>query len=169
MNRWIDHNGRQAALAWSGTPEELRYTFSRNGDAAAEQDASLVEVEPGIYSVLSGGRSYEVKIVPAAGGWAVDVNGRHFVLSVVDPREGGRRSLLAAQDGPIRLSVPMPGKIVRVLVSQGDEVAKGQGLIVVEAMKMQNELKAPRAGRIASLSAVPDASVTPGETLAILE
>lgn len=169
MKRWVEHNGEQATLEWCGDGHDLRFSFARNGDDPVERRASLVEVEPGIYSVLSGGLSYEVKIVPAAEGWAVDINGRHFVVSVGDPREGGRRSQIAAHDGPVRLSVPMPGKIVRVLVSQGDEVAAGQGLIVVEAMKMQNEVKAPRDGRVTSLPATVGAAVTPGEILAILE
>ncbi len=169
MMRWIEHDGSQSSLEWSGALEDLRFAFTRNGGAPDERPASIVEVQPGIYSVLSNGRSYEVKIVPAAGGWAVDVDGHHFVLRVADPREGGRRSQLAAHGGPIRLSVPMPGKIVRILVEPGDTVEAGQGLIVVEAMKMQNEVKAPRAGRIVSLPAAPGASVTPGETLAILE
>jgi biotin carboxyl carrier protein len=63
----------------------------------------------------------------------------------------------------------MPGKVVRVLVAQGDLVEAGQGIAVVEAMKMQNELKAPRGGRIASLSTHEGATVAAGEVLAVIE
>jgi biotin carboxyl carrier protein len=62
----------------------------------------------------------------------------------------------------------MPGKVVRVLVAVGDEVAAGQGLLVVEAMKMQNEMKAPRPGKVLSLSAAEGSTVTAGEVLATI-
>ncbi|HMF53873.1 MAG TPA: biotin/lipoyl-containing protein, partial [Edaphobacter sp.] len=67
------------------------------------------------------------------------------------------------------VKAPMPGRVVRVLVSEGDEVAEQQGVIVIEAMKMQNELKAPRAGRIAKVAVKVDATVAAGEVLVIVE
>ena len=66
------------------------------------------------------------------------------------------------------LASPMPGKVVRVLVAVGDEVAAGQGLLVVEAMKMQNEMKSPRAGKVLSLAAVEGATVSAGQPLATI-
>jgi biotin carboxyl carrier protein len=63
----------------------------------------------------------------------------------------------------------MPGKVIRVLVSQGDSVEAGQGLVVVEAMKMQNEMKSPKAGRVAEVRAEPGAAVLAGETLIVVE
>jgi biotin carboxyl carrier protein len=63
----------------------------------------------------------------------------------------------------------MPGKVVRVLVAPGDEVTAGQGLLVVEAMKMQNEMKSVRPGRVVSIGAVEGATVTAGEILATIE
>jgi len=63
----------------------------------------------------------------------------------------------------------MPGKVVRLLAAEGQQVQAGQGLLVIEAMKMQNEIKAPRAGRVVSLSVGEGATVTAGQALAVLE
>jgi biotin carboxyl carrier protein len=71
-------------------------------------------------------------------------------------------------EGPQRVDAPMPGKVVRVLVKQGDEVAEGQGLVVVEAMKMENELKSPKAGKVVELHAVEGAAVESGAKLVVV-
>jgi biotin carboxyl carrier protein len=126
-------------------------------------------VEPGIYSVLLRGKSFEAKITPSGEAWAVDVDGRHFLIESEDPREVRRRDSSAGHHGPQRLAAPMPGKIVRVLVESGQDVQAGQGLVVVEAMKMQNEVKAPRVGRVVSLHAQAGATVSAGDILAVLE
>ena len=63
----------------------------------------------------------------------------------------------------------MPGKVVRILVAAGDEVAAGQGIVVIEAMKMQNEMKAPRAGRVAAIQARENDSVVAGAVLAVID
>ena len=67
------------------------------------------------------------------------------------------------------ITAPMPGRVIRVLVEPGQEVAAGEGLIVVEAMKMQNEMKAPRAGRVASVKAEAGATVSAGDILVVIE
>jgi biotin carboxyl carrier protein len=131
--------------------------------------ADAIEVEPGIYSILLGGRSFEVKLEPAGEGYYASVGGRRFAVQVRDPRRlPGARSPLAAA-GRQRLSSPMPGKVVRVLVAEGDRVEAGQGLLVVEAMKMQNEIRSPKSGRVASLRAAEGATVLGGETLVEVE
>ncbi|HEY5675844.1 MAG TPA: biotin/lipoyl-containing protein, partial [Myxococcales bacterium] len=66
------------------------------------------------------------------------------------------------------ISAPMPGKVVKVLVKVGDEVKDGQGLVVVEAMKMENELKSPKAGKVTELHAVEGAAVESGAKLAVV-
>lgn len=63
----------------------------------------------------------------------------------------------------------MPGKVVRVLVAEGDMVEAGQGLVVVEAMKMQNEMKSPKAGRVIEVKAKPDSTVAAGQVLLVIE
>ena len=128
-----------------------------------------LEVEPGIWSLLIDGRSYEVKLEPSPDGYYASVDARRYSVQVRDPRRlpRGRTALAAA--GRQKVNSPMPGKIVRVLVAEGDSVAAGQGLVVVEAMKMQNEIRSPKAGRVVALRAVEGAAVAGGETLAEVE
>jgi biotin carboxyl carrier protein len=98
------------------------------------------------------------------------VDGQVHALELLDERKlrmrraGGKFSL----EGPQRIDAPMPGKIVRVLVKQGEAVAEGQGLVVVEAMKMENELKSPKAGTVAELHAVEGAAVESGAKLLVV-
>jgi biotin carboxyl carrier protein len=75
----------------------------------------------------------------------------------------------AGTGGPFRLTAPMPGRVVKVLVEAGDTVAEGQGLVVMEAMKMENELRAPRAGRVKELPARERQAVEMGALLVVLE
>lgn len=119
----------------------------------------IVEVEPGIYSILIGERSYEVRIE----GELANLRGAIFPIAeeiATTSRNGS---------GSARITSPMPGKVIRLLVSEGDTVEAGQGIIVVEAMKMQNEMKAPRGGVVKSLKVTPGATVTAGELLALIE
>ena len=131
--------------------------------------ADAVEVEPGIWSILIGGRSYEVKLEPAEDGYWASVDGRRFRVEVRDPRQLPRSRSGLAAEGRQRVASPMPGKVVRVLVREGEEVAAGQGMVVVEAMKMQNEIRSPKGGRVVMLRAVEGAAVSGGETLAEVE
>jgi biotin carboxyl carrier protein len=155
---------------------EADLEFDRNGEACAflldgssQRAASLVEVEPGIYSVLLDGRSFEARIDPRDGRLFVEIRGRRFAVDISDPRRGGGRSRGLHREGRQQVTAPMPGKVIRLLVAEGDEVAAGQGLVVVEAMKMQNEMKAPKAGRVISLPVRDGATVAPGEVLAVIE
>lgn len=136
-----------------------------DGVAVEPAAASVVEVEPGVFSLIDGGISYEVRI---SGNQAV-VHGHPFRFEIEDPRQWKRAGAAAAANAPASIVAPMPGKVVRVLVAVGDCVLAGQGIVVVEAMKMQNELKSPRDGRVASLKAEVGASVTGGAVLAAIE
>ncbi len=131
----------------------------------AMRPVSVEQPRPGVYSVLLDGRSYYATVEPGA----VSVNGHRFEIEVRDPRRWSRQSAAGARAGAQKIAAPMPGKVVRVLVSIGDAVEPGQGIAVVEAMKMQNEMKALRAGRVVSLSAKPGATVVAGEILATIE
>jgi biotin carboxyl carrier protein len=99
----------------------------------------------------------------------VTIDGYRFEIEVRDPRRWIRRSAAGAGGGLEAVSAPMPGKVVRVLVSAGDSVTAGQGLVVVEAMKMQNEMKASRAGRVSAITAREGATVNAGEVLVTIE
>ena len=127
--------------------------------------SDLVEVEPGIYSAIVDGCSYEIAVT----GNEMDIGGRVLRVEREDPRKWNPAGSSRRAEGHESVKAPMPGKVVRMLVSEGDEVIAGQGLVVVEAMKMQNEMKSPRAGRVASIAVKEHAAVTSGEVLLVLE
>ncbi len=131
--------------------------------------ASVIPVEPGVYSVLLDGASYEVRLIETSRGLSAEVDGRRFAVEVSDPRDTSRSSRALLGFGRQNVAAPMPGKVVRVLVNVGDSVDVGQGLVVVEAMKMQNEMKAARPGRVTEVRARAGETVGAGDTLVILE
>ena len=98
----------------------------------------------------------------------VVIDGFRFEIDVRDPRRFRRSAGGRGGEGVQTIVAPMPGKVVRVLVAPGDSVEAGQGLMVVEAMKMQNEMKAARAGSVLSVSAREGATVAAGEVLATI-
>jgi len=117
--------------------------------------AHCEEITPGVYSLLVNGKPYEAFVskrpgdAPGlAGPYVIEVGLHRYRVELRDPRRWRRRGSALEAEGPQEIVAPMPGKIVKVLVSEGQEVSRGQGLLVIEAMKMQNELRAPRAGRI---------------------
>jgi len=116
----------------------------------------------GRWSLLIGSRSYEVAVERRSNGERlVHVNGVAVPISIMDPRERlvRRRGTVSAETGPRSIVSPMPGRIVKVLVREGEVVAAQQGLVVVEAMKMENELRAPRAGQVSAVKVVEGMSV----------
>ena len=91
-------------------------------------------------------------------------------MELRDPRSlQSRRAATGDEKGPKKLVAPMPGRIVRVLVEEKSEVEAGQGIVVVEAMKMQNEIKSPKKGTVQKLVAAEGANVNAGDVLAIVE
>jgi biotin carboxyl carrier protein len=135
-------------------------------------DGRLIEIDPvlispGVLSLLIEGRSYKVRRESANRLW---IEGSPYDTEVRDPRSlKSRRGGTAENSGPKKLTAPMPGKVVRYLVSQGDAVEAGQGLVVVEAMKMQNEIKSPKKGAVKKLVAAVGAAVNAGDALLIVE
>lgn len=118
------------------------------------------------------GRSVPAVVVPGREADALDVavNGTTVAVQVASPERSRRRGGAAGDEaGPQRITAPMPGKVVRVLVAPGDTVAARQGLVVVEAMKMENELRAARPGRVATVSVSEGQSVDAGAVLAVVE
>ena len=133
-------------------------------------EADAVEVGPGIYSILLEGTACEIQVEPAPVGMIVSVAGRRLEARVVDPRRwrgAGRGGALEAE-GRQQIVAPMPGKVVRVLVQQGDKIEAGRGLLVVEAMKMQNELRSPKSGTVERLLVTEGQAVNAGEVLAVV-
>jgi pyruvate carboxylase len=132
-------------------------------------------VGAGEYLLVHAGRVYECRVGagPGAEGRGVtrvSVGGREYGVRLTDPKHlrasgaGG-----GEQGGHAPVKAPMPGKVVRVLVEAGQEVEAGQGLVVVEAMKMQNELKSPKSGTVAEVRAEAGATVNAGDVLVVVE
>jgi biotin carboxyl carrier protein len=116
--------------------------------------------------VLMEGRSYEARVEETPNCLVVVIDGFRFEVDVRDPRRLARRHDGRGAEGVQSISAPMPGKVVRVLVALGDAVEAGQGIVVVEAMKMQNEMKARNPGTVLTLSAREGATVAAGDILA---
>ena len=116
-------------------------------------------------------RSYEVAFDRRSNERIVHVNGFAVPVSIIDPRARQSRTPGAVSSGTGRRSIvsPMPGRIVKVLVKIGDVVVAHQGLVVVEAMKMENELKAPQAGRVTAVKVADGMSVEANAVLVTLE
>src|ERR1700683_963234 len=134
-------NGREECI-------EISAGGFRIGDGL-EREASVETPQPGVYSVCLDGRSSQARVEEGV----VTVNGFRYEIEVRDPRRWSRQSRGRAHAGAQNVKAPMPGKVVRVLVAMGDAVEDGQGIVVVEAMKMQNEMKAPRAGKVIAVAA----------------
>jgi biotin carboxyl carrier protein len=141
----------------------------RTIDIDSGQLSAVKQVEPGVYSVLLGGASYEIRLTGTPDGLRAEACGRLFGVDVRDPRDTSRGARASIGSGRQSVTAPMPGKVIRVLVKVGDSVEVGQGLVVVEAMKMQNEMKATRPGRVTEVRAGAGQTVGAGDTLVILE
>jgi len=146
----------------------------RDGRVSAKLDGRAYEVEvtrpeAGVYLLFHGDQVYEVRLWSEANQTMhINLRDRRFTARVIDRRQ--RRSVAEqTTEGRQQLIAPMPGKVVRVLLEPGDEVAAGQGVVVVEAMKMQNEIKSPKDGRVIEVRVKQDATVTAGQVLAIVE
>jgi len=134
-------------------------------------DADAVEIAPYTLSILLNGQSYEIRATPAPDGKLKLQTGTHeFTAEVIDPRAwSGRRHGHVEAEGRQQIVAPMPGKVVRLLVKAGDRVEEGQGLFVVEAMKMQNEIRSPKSGIVERVLAKEGQAVNAGEVLAWVE
>jgi biotin carboxyl carrier protein len=140
-----------------------RERFEYNG---ITREYSMEPSGPGVFSILIEGRSYRATVLAPG---TIQVNDRIFNVEVFDPRELRARTSAGASLGRQNIVAPMPGKVVRILVSVGDSIEPGQGLIVVEAMKMQNEMKSPKAGIVVEIRTKDGATVAAGEILVVIE
>jgi biotin carboxyl carrier protein len=135
-----------------------------------EISAQSVQISSDTLSVLINGKSFEIKHERTETGITIFIRGTRYEVSVTDPRSWrGRRGAAQGDVGPQKLTASMPGKVVRVLAREGDSIAAGQGIAVVEAMKMQNEIRSPRAGVLKKLLAHEGMKVNAGEVLGVVE
>ncbi|MGC2330539.1 MAG: biotin/lipoyl-containing protein [Candidatus Acidiferrales bacterium] len=132
-------------------------------------EADAIEVAPGIYSILIGSSSFEVRVEPDAASLQITVAGREYAARIRDRRQWRRnRGAAIEAEGRQRVLAPMPGKVVRVLVKPGEAVEAGKGILVVEAMKMQNEVRSPKSGKVERILVSEGQAVSAGEVLAVV-
>jgi biotin carboxyl carrier protein len=132
-----------------------------------EVDFESVSGQP-VYSLIVDGRSHESYIYPGEDNWQVLLRGRLYPVTVEDEREKRLRAAAGAgvaETGEFHLRAPMPGLVVAVPVAEGEEVKKGQVILILESMKMQNELKVPRDGTIGRIRVKAGESVEQKQTL----
>ena len=127
------------------------------------------ELEPGVYSILRNGKSYVARVRPGPEGFSIQIGDHRFQAEVRDPRNSRRQGNSTVGTGRQKITAPMPGKVIRVLVTEGQQIEPGQGLIVVEAMKMQNEMKASKGGKVVEIRTQDGATVNAGDVLVIIE
>jgi biotin carboxyl carrier protein len=123
-----------------------------------------------VLSLLMDGKSYEIKREISPTDLHLWVGSTRYAAELRDPRSlRSRRAEAESADGVKKIVAPMPGKVVRILVREGTEVQVGQGVIVVEAMKMQNALKSPKQGMVQKVVVAEGAAVNAGDVLVIVE
>jgi biotin carboxyl carrier protein len=166
MKYEIKINGAKRIVEFSPQAKDAAPSkFAVNG-RAVEVDA--VRISPRAYSIIVGGQTFELTVEESPEGLLVRTNGREFRVGIIDPRSWRRRHGAGIElEGRQQLRAPMPGKVVRVLVATGQKVGAGQGLLVIEAMKMQNEVRSPKSGTIEKL-AREGQTVNAGEILAVV-
>jgi biotin carboxyl carrier protein len=123
------------------------------------------------YSLIVDNRSFEIEVDNTGDEYRVLVDGRSYHIHLVDERRvrvGGNQAG-AQMQGRQNVSVPMPGKVIAILVAEGDQVEKGQGLIIVEAMKMENEVHSPIAGEVKEIKVKTGETVEGGAVLLVVE
>lgn len=134
-----------------------------------EIDVDAVLARPDVLSLRIGNKAYEVKCERVGGEMHLWMGGVRYAAEVRDPRSLRSRARATDEHGPRKLTAPMPGKVVRILVAQGAEVDAGAGVVVVEAMKMQNEVKSPKKGTVQKIVVSEGTAVNAGDVLAVVE
>jgi biotin carboxyl carrier protein len=162
MTLWLEVDGKRVRV-------EFPATSGANLACTVDGRETVVDarfLEPGVLSLIVAGRQIRCVL----DGDSAVIAGRRIPFARFDPRSlEARRATGDAADGPRAVKAPMPGRVVRVLVSAGDTVEQGAGVIVIEAMKMQNELRSPKAGRVARVAVVIGDTVQSGDLLAVIE
>ncbi len=145
--------------------KEGERVFAKVEDRVYELEAS--EVEPNVYLFKHDNRIYEVYVSPNN---VVHIGNHQIEVNITDPKRlRGSASARLSDDGVVEIKTAMPGKVVRVLVKKGDTIKRGEGVIVVEAMKMQNEMKSPKDGIVKEVRFSEGDAVNAGEVLAVIE
>ena len=163
----IEVDGQEYTLDLRSENGESEYKVQ--GALSASGIGSVVQISPGIFSVLLDGRSFTVHVASNGEYLEVWTPSRQHVISVADARDRSGSRKRAAVSGPLEIRAQMPGKVIKLLVEKGAAVQAGQGLIVVEAMKMQNEMKSPKDGTVSKINVAEGGTVSAGQTLIVVE
>jgi acetyl/propionyl-CoA carboxylase alpha subunit len=161
------------------TGESVDVTFERTVTgieavvSGREYSLEVSVVKPGMFLLHWGTRSIEVSVLPEGNMSSistVSIEGRRITVEILDGRKILQRTVRNSdRGGASEIRSPMPGKIVRVLVTAGADVVAGQGIVVMEAMKMQNEMKSSISGRIRKIEVVEGETVRSGDLIAIVD
>jgi len=166
MTLELDIDGRRCQVEIEAAEQPGAWRVRIDGQPV-EADAHLVR--PGVLSLLIAGKSHRIVLDAAHAETALHLASRRIPYRIEDTRSLRSRRRHAHADGPVNLKASMPGRVVRVLVEEGDAVAAHQGVLVIEAMKMQNELKSPKQGRVVEVRVSPGDTVAAGDILAVIE
>jgi biotin carboxyl carrier protein len=163
----LEIDGKPCRLELSRNTNDGGWTATLDGERFPV-DAQLTQ--PGILSLIYQGHAYRCVLDEGPVETAIQIGGQRYLLTIDDPRSlTARRRKAGAGGGMQVIKAPMPGRIVRLLVAPGDRVAAQQGVVVIEAMKMQNELKAMRPGKIVEIRTEAGATVAAGAVLLTIE
>jgi biotin carboxyl carrier protein len=156
--------------------QRLEIELNRNGqgiiEAKIDGHSYQLEgkaVEPGIYWLTWNNQSLQIGVTKDLDGYVVSLPGRRIDVAILDARTTLRRAAQHSHDGVSQIRAPMPGKVIKLLVAEGAEVQSNQGIVVLEAMKMQNEIKSPKKGVVRKLGVTEGSAVNSGDLLATVE
>jgi biotin carboxyl carrier protein len=156
----------------AGRAHAVEYT---PGEPTATVDGMPVAISAqilrhGVLSLLVEDRVWRVVLEDGANESAVHIAGERIPYRVDDPRSlRARRARSSGADGPKAIKASMPGRVVRLLAQKGETVEAHQGVVVIEAMKMQNEMRSPKPGMVAEMRVIVGATVAAGDVLAVIE
>lgn len=163
----LDLNGSRHRVVIPGHKAEGLSRILLDGE---EHTADLRLIQPNVLSLLLSGISFRIIFDTRNDGDAVVVDAERSTYRVIDPRELRSRSRAEGAEAGVRSVIaPMPGRIIRLLVQPGETVTAQQGLLVMEAMKMQNELKSPKSGTVRRITVEAGATVQAGQALIAIE
>ena len=155
--------------------EKHEVEFKRDGEKISasvggrEYALEASEVEPNVYLLKHENQIFQIYVSPSETP-AVTLGDHSFEIKIADPKRlRGSGALAGNADGTVEIKTAMPGKVVRILAEQGAEIKQGESVLVVEAMKMQNEMKSPKDGVVKEIRVAEGATVNAGDVLAIIE
>lgn len=143
--------------------------YSLQGAQSAAGAASVAQISQGVFSILLETRSFTVRLAPKGEDLEVWTAAGQHLISVNDMRDRSCRHKRITASGPVQLRAQMPGKVIKLLAHKGAAVKAGEGLIVVEAMKMQNEVKSPKEGVVSRINVGEGETVAAGQPLVVVE